>query len=207
MELSGRTAVVTGAASGIGLAMTERFLDEGMAAVVMADIEAPRLEAEAARLAAAGGRVVNSFGKEVETDRLGASHFDTLLTAGYDLGPWLRGDGRLSALPYLGAQYSALRNGGFPLDLFGVAVGARARWALSSSLAVQGGVRWAYNLLKGSTLSAVGTPVSDLLIEAGISLPLAGGYAFDVGYRGDVLSLTYDTRVAHGMAVGVHTVL
>jgi NAD(P)-dependent dehydrogenase (short-subunit alcohol dehydrogenase family) len=57
MELAGRTAVVTGAASGIGLAMTERFLAEGMS-VVMADIEEPRLEREAARIAGGGGAVV-----------------------------------------------------------------------------------------------------------------------------------------------------
>ena len=50
MELDGRTAVVTGAASGIGLALTERFLDEGMS-VVMADIEQPELERESARTA------------------------------------------------------------------------------------------------------------------------------------------------------------
>jgi NAD(P)-dependent dehydrogenase (short-subunit alcohol dehydrogenase family) len=56
MELDGRTAVVTGAASGIGLALTERFLDEGMS-VVMADIEQPALEREAGRIAGGGGRV------------------------------------------------------------------------------------------------------------------------------------------------------
>ncbi len=56
MQLDGRTAVVTGAASGIGLALTERFLTEGMS-VVMADIEHPVLEREAARIAGAGGRV------------------------------------------------------------------------------------------------------------------------------------------------------
>jgi NAD(P)-dependent dehydrogenase (short-subunit alcohol dehydrogenase family) len=56
MELDGRTAVVTGAASGIGLALTERFLDEGMS-VVMADIEQPVLEREASRIIAAGGAV------------------------------------------------------------------------------------------------------------------------------------------------------
>jgi NAD(P)-dependent dehydrogenase (short-subunit alcohol dehydrogenase family) len=38
-ELSGKVAVVTGGASGIGLAMTRAFLDEGMK-VVVADIEA-----------------------------------------------------------------------------------------------------------------------------------------------------------------------
>lgn len=51
MELQGKTAVVTGAASGIGLALSERFLGEGMS-VVMADVEAPVLEEQAARLAA-----------------------------------------------------------------------------------------------------------------------------------------------------------
>jgi NAD(P)-dependent dehydrogenase (short-subunit alcohol dehydrogenase family) len=40
----GRVAVVTGAASGIGLALTERFLAAGMR-VVMADVEEPALEA------------------------------------------------------------------------------------------------------------------------------------------------------------------
>ncbi len=48
--------MVTGAASGIGLALTERFLSEGMS-VVMADIEQPALEREAARIADDGGAV------------------------------------------------------------------------------------------------------------------------------------------------------
>ena len=43
-NLAGRTAVVTGAASGIGLALCERFAAEGMK-VVMADIEAGPLAA------------------------------------------------------------------------------------------------------------------------------------------------------------------
>jgi NAD(P)-dependent dehydrogenase (short-subunit alcohol dehydrogenase family) len=41
--LDGRIAVVTGAASGIGRALTERFLEAGMR-VVMADVEAGALE-------------------------------------------------------------------------------------------------------------------------------------------------------------------
>lgn len=48
MELTGRTAVITGAASGIGLALTERCLAEGMS-VVMADVEADILAREAKR--------------------------------------------------------------------------------------------------------------------------------------------------------------
>jgi NADP-dependent 3-hydroxy acid dehydrogenase YdfG len=48
-DLSGRTAVVTGAASGIGLALAERFTAEGMR-VVMADVDEERLMAAAARV-------------------------------------------------------------------------------------------------------------------------------------------------------------
>jgi NAD(P)-dependent dehydrogenase (short-subunit alcohol dehydrogenase family) len=50
---AGRVAVVTGAASGIGFALSERFAAEGMR-VVMADVEAPAL-AEAADLLTARG--------------------------------------------------------------------------------------------------------------------------------------------------------
>jgi len=56
MELRNKVAVITGAASGIGLALTERFLAEGMS-VVMADIEAEILHEEAERLRATGAAV------------------------------------------------------------------------------------------------------------------------------------------------------
>jgi len=56
-DFKGRVAVVTGAASGIGLGVTERFLTEGMK-VVMADIEQESLERESARLKGAGGDVL-----------------------------------------------------------------------------------------------------------------------------------------------------
>lgn len=50
----GRVAVVTGAASGIGLGLCERFAAEGMR-VVMADVEEPALTEAAAKLAGRGG--------------------------------------------------------------------------------------------------------------------------------------------------------
>jgi NAD(P)-dependent dehydrogenase (short-subunit alcohol dehydrogenase family) len=56
-DLAGRTAVVTGAASGIGLALTERFVAAGMS-VVMADIEEEALAREAMRLESDGAAVL-----------------------------------------------------------------------------------------------------------------------------------------------------
>ena len=53
----GRVAVVTGAASGIGLGLAERFAAEGMH-VVLADVEEPALAKAAAGLAAAGASVL-----------------------------------------------------------------------------------------------------------------------------------------------------
>jgi NAD(P)-dependent dehydrogenase (short-subunit alcohol dehydrogenase family) len=52
-ELSGKVAVVTGAASGIGLALCRRFGADGMR-VMMADVEEPALEAAARSLAEDG---------------------------------------------------------------------------------------------------------------------------------------------------------
>jgi len=56
-DLAGRVAVVTGAASGIGLGAAERFLAEQMK-VVLADVEQARLDAQVERLAGAGGDVL-----------------------------------------------------------------------------------------------------------------------------------------------------
>jgi NAD(P)-dependent dehydrogenase (short-subunit alcohol dehydrogenase family) len=54
---AGRVAVVTGAASGIGLGLCQRFAAEGMR-VVMADVEEPALAKAAAELAATGALVL-----------------------------------------------------------------------------------------------------------------------------------------------------
>ena len=56
-DLKGRVAVVTGAAGGIGLGVTERFLSEGVK-VVLADIDPEALERQVKRLAEAGGKVL-----------------------------------------------------------------------------------------------------------------------------------------------------
>ncbi len=57
MRLQGRSAIVTGAAGGLGLACAKRFAEEG-AEVAMVDIDSQRGEATASRLREAGGNVL-----------------------------------------------------------------------------------------------------------------------------------------------------
>ncbi len=56
-ELEGRVAVVTGGASGIGLALAKRWIAEGMR-VVIADLRRDALDAAVRELEAAGGEVL-----------------------------------------------------------------------------------------------------------------------------------------------------
>ncbi len=56
-ELRGRVAVVTGAASGIGFGLAERFAQEGMK-VVLADVEAGALDDAVERITSAGGEAI-----------------------------------------------------------------------------------------------------------------------------------------------------
>ncbi|HLW94824.1 MAG TPA: SDR family NAD(P)-dependent oxidoreductase [Solirubrobacteraceae bacterium] len=83
-ELEGRVAVVTGAASGIGLGLARRFAQEGMR-VVLADIEDEPLEAAVEELRGGGAEAIGvatdvSDGAAVEAlaqatiDRFGAVH-------------------------------------------------------------------------------------------------------------------------------------
>lgn len=67
-----RVAVVTGAASGIGFGLSERFAAEGMR-VVMADVEEPALQEAAGRLSGQGAKVL-----AVPTDVSSAAQVDEL---------------------------------------------------------------------------------------------------------------------------------
>jgi NAD(P)-dependent dehydrogenase (short-subunit alcohol dehydrogenase family) len=76
--LDGKVAVVTGAASGIGRALAERFVAEGMK-VVLADVEAGALERAEADLAGIGGDVcsmVTDVADRGSVNRLAAGAID-----------------------------------------------------------------------------------------------------------------------------------
>ena len=78
-EFSGKVAVVTGAASGIGLALARRFAEEGMK-VVLADIEAEPLEAAQAAISAKGAKTIavrTNVMDDAEVKRLADTAFET----------------------------------------------------------------------------------------------------------------------------------
>ena len=82
-DFEDRVAVVTGAASGIGLALVEAFVAEGMR-VVMADVDDEALVAEASRLGEHVAAVVADVRDPDAVDRVGAlavERFGGLLVA------------------------------------------------------------------------------------------------------------------------------
>jgi NAD(P)-dependent dehydrogenase (short-subunit alcohol dehydrogenase family) len=69
-EFRGRVAVVTGAASGIGLALTEAFVAEGMK-VLMGDIDGTAVEAQAQRIGDSVASVVVDVRDQTSVQRAG----------------------------------------------------------------------------------------------------------------------------------------
>ncbi len=77
-DLAGKTAVVTGAASGLGLAFANQFAQDGMN-VVMSDIEQPRLDEAVAQVETHGTRVVG-----IVTDVSDSDSMDALAAATFE---------------------------------------------------------------------------------------------------------------------------
>lgn len=67
MRLQGKVAVITGAGSGMGLAMATRFAAEG-ASIVAGDWNAERLEAAVESIQASGGTIVGAQGNIAEQE-------------------------------------------------------------------------------------------------------------------------------------------
>ena len=74
-NLTGRVAVVTGAASGIGLAMVKQFAGEGMK-LLLADIEVVSLASVLAELRAAGATGSAGHGRSAHAGHSGAAQPD-----------------------------------------------------------------------------------------------------------------------------------
>ena len=93
-ELTGRVAVVTGAASGIGLALVEAFVREGMR-VVMADVNGEALSEQATQFGAHVHTVAADVRDPAAVDRVGAAameHFGALHVAVNNAGIVNRGN-------------------------------------------------------------------------------------------------------------------
>jgi NAD(P)-dependent dehydrogenase (short-subunit alcohol dehydrogenase family) len=75
-EFRDRVAVVTGAASGIGLALSESFVGEGMR-VVMADVDEQALTAQAHRLGDSVRPIVTDVRNQASVERAGQLALDT----------------------------------------------------------------------------------------------------------------------------------
>jgi NADP-dependent 3-hydroxy acid dehydrogenase YdfG len=172
MDVSAATAVVTGAASGIGEGIAQRLLERG-ASVVLGDLDAERLAASAARLGHDHpGRVAHVAG-----DAADAAHIDALIAAA-------PGDVDLYV-----ANAGVFR--GFGLEA------TEADWALGWDVNVMGQVRAAQALVPGwlergsgcfvSTASAAG-----LLTQLGSPTYSATKHAA-VGFA-EWLAATYGDR-------------
>ena len=74
-DVTGKVAVVTGAASGIGRALVDRFAAAGMK-VVLADVEAEALERASAEVAASGAETLavrTDVSRRADVDALAAA--------------------------------------------------------------------------------------------------------------------------------------
>lgn len=133
--------------------------------------------------------------------RVDEQRLDLMAGAGYDFGRLLQIEG-LTLAPVIGLKYLRLDTRAFPTDLLGIDLLARVRCALFPAVAVHANLGWVYNLVHPGASAALQTPLSQLGVRAGLDFPLGGGYALALDYQGDVLAFDFNTRVAHGAALG-----
>ena len=124
------------------------------------------------------------------------------LGVGYDTGPKIVESGRMLLMPTLSFKLLTLRNEAFPSSLFGLEIGGRFAWELSSAVTVHAEGGYTFNFTEGDTQSALGLPKGLGRWVAGLRLPLNGGFALEFNYVGNVLAFRNVYRVANGAALG-----
>lgn len=123
---------------------------------------------------------------------------DAHLGVGYHLGAALARSGRLHLRLAAGFQYSSFLNAAFPMSFLGPEGFAHLGWKLHPAVTLKGQLGAALNLTAAPTLSSLGAGQSLLHWGAGLTFPVGdGSFAVEAGYRGELLSLRYDGRVAH----------
>ena len=131
--------------------------------------------------------------------------YDVIGAGGYELGNLLMPDGRLSLQPMLGLHYLALRNDLSPVDYLGADLMLRGSFRVIRFLEARAELGYTFPLSVSQARSALGRPLRELALRAGVALPFGSRYALEVSYQADFLAFTYVTRAAHGVALGFDT--
>ncbi|HTF07226.1 MAG TPA: SDR family oxidoreductase [Asanoa sp.] len=178
-RFAGRTAVVTGAATGIGAACARRLASEG-AAVVLADVRSA--DDEVARIVGAGGRalaVVADASSEADWDRVAA-------TARDELGP-----------------VGVLVSNAATVDIAAAGETSLASWERQIAVGLTGTFLGVKALLPDLTAHG-GSVVVVSSVHALVGLPGRPAYA---AAKGGLVALARQLAVEYGPALRVNAVL
>ncbi|MFJ5266056.1 SDR family NAD(P)-dependent oxidoreductase [Streptomyces sp. NPDC088387] len=179
-RFTGRTAVVTGAASGIGAATAERLAQEG-AAVVLADIAAERGEGVAERITKDGGRA-----RFVTADVSTEDAWTRIAAAAHEFGP-----------------VDVLVSNAYTVDVTPAHELSLESWQRQIGVNLTGGFL-GFRTLLPDLRERRGAVVLTSSVHAHMGIPGHPAYAAS---KGALLSLTGQLAVEYGPEVRVNAVL
>ncbi|GHJ42419.1 SDR family NAD(P)-dependent oxidoreductase [Streptomyces sp. TS71-3] len=179
-RFSGRVAVVTGAASGIGAATAQRLAEEG-AAVVLADVAADRGEQVAEDIRRAGGQALF-----VVADVADAGHWERVVASAHSFGP-----------------IGVLVSNAFTVELRPAHEMTLASWERQLSVNLTGAFL-GFKAVLPDLAEEAGGAVFTSSVHAHMGLPGRPAYAAS---KGALLSLSGQLAVEYGPRVRVNSVL